>query len=334
MLTFSWPWMAFLIPLPLISWLLLPANKKAEGESMPELLFPYTDRLSAAFSENYISPPRSKKWFIILLSLLWVFLVLSVMCPVWKHQSPPANRKGYDLMLAVDVSLSMNAIDFSTKEKTLTRLDSTKEVVTNFAQHRQGDRLGLILFAEHAYLQMSMTFDTVSLTQMLNNAMAGMAGPSTAIGDAIGVAIGELRNKEGSRVLILLTDGADTSSSIPPIEAAKIAQKYDIRIYTIGIGSQKSVPYLDAKGKTAMIETDMDEKLLQDIADITGGQYFNAKDAQALQEIYGKINQLEKIDLVIKEYYRSAPLYRYPLGIACLLFLILCLFPLCRSYVL
>jgi Ca-activated chloride channel family protein len=333
MFAFNWPCMLLLLPLPLITWTLLPANKNANDDTMPELLFPYTNRLNEAFAGRNVNHPKSKKWFIITLSLLWFFLVLTVMCPIWRHQSLLINSKGYDIMLAVDISLSMNIVDSAEKEKSITRLDSTKEVVTNFTKQRQGDRLGLILFGEHAYLQVPMTSDTFGLNQMLNKAMPGMAGPSTAIGDAIGIAVRELRNRtDGSKILILLTDGADTSSSIQPLKAAEIAKQYNIRIYTIGIGDQGSAFFTDANGKVSTIDTSMDEKLLQDIANITGGQYFVAREDQTLEKIYNKINELEKIDLTTKEY-QFTSLYRYPLGVACLLFLMLCLSPLYRRFV-
>jgi Ca-activated chloride channel family protein len=130
----------------------------------------------------------------------------------------------------------------------------------------------------------------------------------------------------------LLTDGADTSSNIPPIKAAEIAKQYNIRIYTIGIGDQGTVSSPAVNGQGSMINTSMDEKLLQDIANITGGQYFMAKEDQTLEKIYNKINELEKIDLTTKEY-QFTSLYRYPLGVACLLFLILCLSPLYKRFV-
>ena len=333
MFAFNWPWMVLLLPLPLITWTLLPANKNANDYTVPELLFPYTTRLNEAFVSHYVNHPKSKKWFVTILSLLWVFLVLTVMHPIWRHQSLLINSKGYDIMLAVDISLSMNVVDSSQKEKSMTRLGITKEVVTNFIKQRQGDRLGLILFAEHAYLQVPMTSDTFGLTQMLNNALPGMAGASTSIGDAIGIAVRELRNRtDGSKLLILLTDGADTSSNIPPIKAAEIAKQYNIRIYTIGIGDQETVSSPAVNGQVSMINTSMDEKLLQDIANITGGQYFMAKEDQTLEKIYNKINELEKIDLTTKEY-QFTSLYRYPLGVASLLFLILCLSPLYKRFV-
>lgn len=333
MFSFNLPWLILLLPLPLLTWLILPASKKSNDGDLPEVNFPYVERLKAAFGGKHLQQPKSKKWFVVILSLLWALLVLSVMSPIWIDKSYPIQKKGYDIMLAVDISLSMNVIDMTSKNEPTTRLDATKQVITKFVERRIGDRLGLILFGEYAYLQVPMTFDTLSLSMMLNKAVAGMAGGSTAIGDAIGLAVRQLRDRPNdSRILILLTDGSDNSSSISPTQAAKIAAQYNIRIYTIGIGSQGMVPYPDpATQKIVMIPSIIDEKLLQNIASITGGEYFSAKDSKTLDNIYNKINELEKIDLTTVEY-QYISLYKYPLGVACLLFLILCLFPLRKRF--
>ncbi|CAF3764517.1 unnamed protein product [Rotaria magnacalcarata] len=154
-------------------------------------------------------------------------------------------------------------------------------------------------------------------------------GPSTAIGDAIGIAIAELRRRTSeSKVFILLTDGTDNSSNLPPLEAAQIAEKYGIRIYTIGVGSDNTMSH--SMGNTNL-DQGVNEVMLQKIADITGGKYFRAKDDYSLEKIYNKINDLEKIDLTITEY-RSKSLHKYPLLVACFLFLVLCLMPLYRRF--
>ncbi|PCJ25245.1 MAG: VWA domain-containing protein [Rickettsiales bacterium] len=329
MFTFYWPLMVLLLPVPLIIWFFLPPDKNANSDSSPELLFPYVQRLLTAFERKEVAPSDSKKYFIIMLSLLWASLVIALMRPQWADQMEYDHKKGYDIMLAVDVSASMEALDFSTLTKSISRLDVTKEVVSNFAGRRKGDRLGLILFGEHAYLQVPMSFDTLAVSKMLNNAVSGMAGASTAIGDAIGIAVREIRSRpKKSRILILLTDGADTSSNIPPIEAAKIAKHYGIRVYVIGVGRSGPVPYPNQFGQISMVEIGMDEEMLAKIAAITGGQYFKATDSTALEVIYDKIDKMEKIEINMLGYKIRQPLYRYPLGFACILFLALCLMPL------
>ena len=201
----------------------------------------------------------------------------------------------------------------------ISRLDVTKEVVGKFVLGRQGDRVGLVTFGENAYLHVPLTLDTVSVSRMLNDTVAGMAGNATAIGDAIGLSVKTLRDRpEGSRVLVLLTDGDDNASSIPPLEAANLAKQYGIRIYTIGVGRNGPVPFPTQTGGYALANVTMDEVLLKEIANITGGQYFLATDQKALQSIYDKIDVLEKTEANHSTFFVRKPLYYYPLGAAML----------------
>jgi Ca-activated chloride channel family protein len=334
MFMFQWPWMIVLLPLPFIVRAILPERKRNPLNTTPELRFPALDRLKLAFSSHQKNPERSRRLFLTLLSLLWVSLVLAVMRPQWVDQFTHLQSEGYDLMLAVDISGSMRALDFSTEEKMVSRLDVTKNVVEKFVHDREGDRIGLILFGENAYLHVPLTLDTTSVSQMLQNTVSGMAGNATAIGDAIGLAVRNLRDRpEGSRVIVLLTDGEDTASSIPPLEAAKLAQQYGIRVYVIGVGKNGLVPYPDGRGNIVMAEVPLDEELLKEIANLTKGQYFRATNEHALQEIYDKINVLEKTKSNMRTYVIRQPFYPYPLGLAALLFMILGLFPLCRRQV-
>ena len=333
MFAFYWPWMALLFPLPFIAWYFLPPDKNANADTSPEISFPHANLLAISFTDQAASVSGSKKWFIISLVSLWFFLVISVMRPQLLNNLQHSNKDVYDIMLAVDISSSMRALDFSTEDTKISRLDVTKNVAGNFVLGRKGDRLGLILFGEYAYLQVPMTFDNNAVNKMLQKSVEGMAGLSTAIGDAIGLAAREVRNKSTqSRILVLLTDGSDTSSNIPPLEAAQIARQYGIRIYVIGVGTKGLVPYPDDDGKVHMVEVGMDEPMLQKIANITGGQYFKAEDSQALQGIYNKINELEKVKVNNLEYKIRRPLYRYSLGIACILFLVICLIPIFRRF--
>lgn len=328
MFLFYWPWMGLLLFLPILVWQFLPALKKLR-ESSPEVLFPEISRLSQAFPTYRKQPKKSGRWLVVILSLLWICLVIAVMRPQKVDQFTYVENKGYDLMLAVDISGSMKALDFSTKQEIKSRLDVTKKVVGEFVRERQGDRVGLILFGGQAYLHVPLTLDTFSVSHMLNNSVSGMAGEATSIGDAIGMAVKNLRERpEGSRVIILLTDGEDTASSIPPIEAAKIAKQYGIRIYTIGVGKDGTVPYPDGRGGVIMAEMSMDEELLKEIAQITDAAYFRATNKIGLQDIYSRINALEKTEAESREYLIREPLYRYPLAFAGLFMLLICLIPL------
>lgn len=331
MFMFHWPWLCLLLPLPLVVRLLLPRSKKSEVNTTPELRFPDLSLLQKAFSGHQHKGSPFDRLFLVILSLSWLFLVLAVMRPQLVDQYSQIQNEGYDLMVAIDISGSMQALDFSTKEKMVNRLDVTKEVVGKFVRERHEDRIGLILFGENAFLQVPLTLDTSSVNYMLSNAIPGLAGFGTAIGDAIGLGVRNLRERpEGSRVIILLTDGVDTASSIPPLEATKLAKQYGIRIYSIGVGKNGAVPFPDDHGRIQMVKVPMDEDLLKEIATITDGKYFRATDQFALQDIYDKINQLEKTKSNVRTYLIQKPLYRYPLGIAVVLLLILSLFPFYR----
>lgn len=326
MFEFYWPYFAILLPLPLLVLWFFPKINNDENPNKHSLLFPNLSNIQKAFDKEASEKAAGSNIYLLLLILFWIFLILALMRPQIIDQTQEIHEKGHDILLAVDISPSMNALDFSTPEKNITRLDITKTVIKNFIAKRTTDRLGLILFGEHAYVQVPLTHDTNQVATMLDNAAAGMAGMSTAIGDTIGVAIKNLRNRnEKNRILILLTDGDDNSSIIPPDEAAEIARNNGIKIYTIGIGKAGLVPFPDEYGKIHMVEIGMDEVLLQKIATITGGSYFKAEDDITLEKIYQKIDQLEKIQYDLRTFQISTPLFRYPLGLASFIFLILAL---------
>lgn len=309
----------------------MSASKKKEQVRAPNIRFPATDRLKQAFPSFQISTKSSNTAFFSLLLAIWTLLVLSFMQPEWVNQFRQVKNKGYDLMLAVDISDSMQALDFSTSTETISRLDVTKQVIGNFVKDRQGDRVGLVTFGEHAYLHVPLTLDTISVSKMLNDTTFGMAGRATAIGDAIGLSVRTLRNRpEGSRVLILLTDGEDNASSIPPLEAAKLAKQYGIRVYTIGVGKKGPVAFPNQFGGYGTVEMSIDEDLLKEIATMTGGQYFLATDKKALQSIYSTINTFEKSEANVKEFFIRDPLFHYPLALAMFLLLFLIIKPVYR----
>lgn len=326
MFHFHSPWFALLLPLPLIIHWLVPALPKQNHNETTEIFFPALHRLKNIFPSSYVIKKRSHTAFFSFLLTSWILLVLALMQPENVDQFRQVKNKGYDLMLAVDISASMQALDFSTSDKPISRLDMTKEVVGNFIKGRQGDRVGLILFGQNAYLQVPLTLDTVSVSRMLNDTVPGMAGNATAIGDAIGLGVRTLRERpSGSRVLILLTDGEDNASSIPPLEATKLARQYGLRIYTIGIGKSGLVPFPNQWGGYGMGEVAMDEKLLQEIAKETGGQYFSATNKKMLASIYAKIDQLEKSEANETLFLIREPLYQYPLSLSLLILLTLTL---------
>lgn len=326
MFHFHSPWFALLLPLPLLLRWLLPALPKEKRDEASEISFPAVHRLKNVFPACQSTKKRSDVIFFGLLLLSWMLLIVALMQPENVDQFRQVKNKGYDLMLAVDISASMQALDFSTPDKAINRLNVTKEVVGNFIKGRQGDRLGLILFGQSAYLHVPLTLDTTSVNRMLNDTAPGMAGNATAIGDAIGLGVRTLRERpSGSRVLILLTDGEDNASSIPPLEAAKLAKQYGIRIYTVGIGKKGLVPFPNQFGGYGMGEVSMDEDLLKEIAKETGGQYFSATNQKMLASIYDKIGELEKSEANETLFLIREPLYQYPLSLSLLVLLALTL---------
>ncbi len=326
---FYWPYMALILPLP---WLLGRfITPKSQNKFIPCLRFPYVQRVQKAFG-NCEHKKRNISWYKILFMLLWLMLTLTLMRPQLINQFTQMKSHGYDLMLAVDLSGSMRALDFSTKTQAINRLDATKAVVHDFVAQRQGDRVGLILFGSQAFLHVPLTLDTLSVGKILDNTLIGMAGEETAIGDALGVAVKTLRQRpENSRVVILLTDGTDTASTIPPLQAAKLAKQYNIKVYTIGMGRNGPVPILDQFGRTVITQMPLDEHLLKQIAQETGGKYFHATDKKTLQKIYTHINKLEKTKAETKELIVYKPLYRYPLSMALIILLICTIFSLRRA---
>jgi len=323
---FYWPWLALLLPLPLLVRWIFPLRITNRDEGI-RLKFPSLKRLEGIFPTSIVRQSKTNFSIMITLFVVWILLIIALMQPEKQDRFIQVKNKGYDLMLAVDISGSMQAVDFSTTAKTLSRLDATKEVVSKFLMERQGDRVGLIVFGEHAYLHVPLTLDTLSVSKMLLQTVSGMAGNATAIGDAIGLSIRTLRERpEGSRVLVLLTDGEDNASNIPPLEAAKLAKLYGIKIYVIGVGKNGNVPFPNGFGGYQMVKVSIDEKLLKEIASITGGQYFLATNQKALSSIYAEINELEKTESNQDVYFVREPLYYYPLGLALALLLLSALY--------
>ena len=291
MLSFSWPWMILLLPLPLLLAKLSKIRKK-ENKITASIIFPKLEQLRSAFFNSKSKPSKLFNWRLVLCAIAWLCLVVSLMRPELIKDKTYAKNTGYDLMLAVDLSRSMETVDFRDGNKYISRIAATKKVVSNFVQHRTGDRIGLIVFAEQAFLTIPLTLDTTTVVKMLNNLLIGMAGESTAIGDAIGIGVQNLRKRPlTSRVLILLTDGADTASRIPPLEAAKIAANDKIKIYTIGVGDK------------------LDEGLLEEIATMTGGTYSRVTSVDALEEVYTQIDSLEKSEASQRVLIIKTPLY-------------------------
>jgi Ca-activated chloride channel family protein len=254
--------------------------------------------------------------------LLWLSLLLAAARPTWVGEPVTLPLSGRDLMLAIDISGSMREDDMLVGNDYVSRLDAVKAVVADFLEARRGDRVGLILFGEQSYLQTPLTFDRATVGIQLGEALPGFAGNATAIGDAIGQSIRTLRDRPAeSRVLILLTDGANTAGS-DPRQAARIAKEAEIRIHTIGVGADRKVEhgFFGFKRETNP-SRDLDEELLRFIAEETGGQFFRARDPEAMAAIYEAIHRLEPVPEE-KSYRPRKSLFHWPLAAALVLALV------------
>jgi Ca-activated chloride channel family protein len=297
MIEWLWPWMLLALPAPWLAYRLLPAASSSE----PALRAPFFSDWQQLQDESAGPRRTGKRLPLVLLALTWLLLLLAAARPVWVGEAIELPDSGRDLMLAVDISGSMRIEDMQIGRVIARRVDAVKQVASEFIERRRGDRLGLILFGSNAYVQSPLSFDTTTVTRFLNEAQIGFAGQETAIGDAIGLAVKRLRERPAeSRVLILLTDGQDTASTVKPLEAAKLAAETGIRIHTIGIGADEmTLPGLFGSSfgrRQVNPSAELDEESLQNIAALTGGRYFRARNPQELADIYQLLDQLEPVE--------------------------------------
>jgi len=315
--SFAAPYWLWLLPLPALAYWLLPAAKQDDAA----LRLPTFSVLTDLAQE---SRHHAAWWRLLLLVMIWLLLLLAAARPQWIGQAVQLPAKGRDLLIAVDLSGSMNTEDMVTNGKQVSRIAAIKHVVSEFVRRRTGDRLGLVLFGTHAYLHVPLTFDRNVVEQQLNEAQIGFAGENTAIGDGIAIAVKRLRERPvQARVLILLTDGANNSGEIDPRQAADLARMAGVKIYTIGIGADSMVVRNFFFSQSINPSADLDEKALTDIANTTGGQYFRARDPQQLDAIYREIDHLEPIDQDPETFRPVHELFFYPLSVAAVLSLLL-----------
>lgn len=311
MFEFAWAWMFLLAPLPwLARWLLPPADT---GEAALKVSFLHElEQHSGRRALIQLPPWRRQIRFV----GIWLLLLCAAARPQFLDEPLPVPSSGRDLLIAVDVSGSMAYADMQLEDQDATRLEVVKHLFGDFIEERQGDRVGLILFGSQPYLQSPLTFDRNTVRTWLDEALIGIAGNTTAIGDAIGLAIKQLRLKPAdSRVLILITDGANNGGQIPPLIAARLAAEQQIRIYTIGIGANPG----STPGQFLGLQRpalDLDEPTLQAIADTTGGEYFRASNSQQLQSIEAAIDRLEPISLQAFNIRPAQALFAWPLALA------------------
>lgn len=316
-ISFEWPFIGLLLPLP---WLVQRFIAPNPIQQTP-IWVPFFDQIKSAHQQQ----PRTQwtsqsKLFLGLLWIIWCLLLFAASRPIWLGTPIKNPQSGRDLMLAVDISRSMETMDLNWQNQSVSRLDVVKAVVSDFVERRHSDRLGLILFADHAYIQSPLTFDRQTLKQLLIEAQIGFAGRNTAIGEAIGMGIKRLKQRpQNNRVLILLTDGANTAGEISPRKAADLAKTAGVKVYAIGMGADRIARNTLFGTEYINPSKDLDEATLQYIATTTGGQYFRAKSSQELDRIYHLLDQLEPIDLDAPEYRPIHQWFYWPLGLALVL---------------
>ncbi len=310
MIHIAWPWMLVALPLPwlLVRW--LPPAQPRGGA----LFLPFADGVLHSTTVGARTMPRTRA---VLFAVCWLLLVCAAIRPQWLDAPQAVATTGRRLLMAVDVSGSMATEDMANGAS---RLQAVQQVAGEFIQHRRGDQVGLILFGTQPYLQAPITADLATVKQFLDEAVVGIAGPQTAIGDAIGLAIKRLRDtpeqsrKKGDTVMVLITDGANDAGVMDPMEAAQIAARMGLRIYTIGVGAAAQPGFFGHSGNT-----DLDEGSLKAIAQATGGAYFRATDAQALQQVYAQIDKLEPSAGRDQWYRPTTEWFFWPLALALLL---------------
>lgn len=311
MFEFVYWWVFLLLPLPLLVRYFLSPKK----QSYTQVWIPLADGL-----HQQKTTKRNPLFSFIIPWLLWLLLLSTIAKPIWYDQPIRIQQQSRDMILSLDLSGSMDEVDMPLNGKTVNRLTLVKSIVKDFVKTRQGDRLGLILFADHAYLQTPLTFDVETVSTMVDETQIGLVGNRTAIGESIAMAIKRfVENKNEQRVLILLTDGANTAGKIKPIVAAQQAAKNNIKIYTIGIGADEMIKRGFFGNQRVNPSADLDEKTLTEIATLTNGQYFRARNQEDLQKIYDTINQLQPVDSEFLEFRPEKNLFFWPLSLAILI---------------
>ncbi|PBJ02995.1 MULTISPECIES: VWA domain-containing protein [unclassified Pseudomonas] len=300
----DYPWLLILLPLPWLGYRYLPDYREARSA----VRVPFFGAMSRAVGQAPSQAgTRSNRWQLLLNLLVWTLLLVAASRPVWVEQPIERQQPVRDLMLAIDISQSMETTDFSDANgQKINRLAAVKEVVHGFIDKRKDDRIGLIVFGTGAYPQAPLTLDHTSLSLLLDDTGIGMAGPNTAIGDAIGLSLKLLEQAhEQEKVLILLTDGNDTSSAITPDHAAAMAAAKGVVIHTIGIGD----PNAEGEAKVNL-------QGLQDIAQATGGRFFRAEDRNALDQVYTTLDKLTPHQVKTLSHQPKLDLFWWPLGAA------------------
>lgn len=315
MLELAWPWVFLLLPLPWLIRLLLPPVETQDAALKISFLAEL-ELLTGRRAQRL--RPRWQQQLPFL--AIWILLLLAAARPQQVGELLPVPGTGRDLLLAVDISGSMDTPDIPWHGEFITRLEVVKQLFGDFIEARHGDRVGLILFAGQAYVQSPLTFDRKTVRLWLEEARIGMAGQNTAIGEAIGLAIKRLRDTpaKGQRLLVLITDGANNSGAVDPRSAARLAANEHIKIHSIGIAAPSGNHASRNNSASLNTANALDEAMLRNVAALTGGQYFRAASSEALKHIGKALDQLEPVLRDETRQYATQALYPWPLAAALL----------------
>lgn len=318
MLSLAYPWMLILALVPLVF-----RQRKGQSAAVEAPVLPTGHWLSDLPGVTH-SGSATPRWHKALLLVCWLLIVLALARPQHVGETVQVPVSGRDMLLVVDISPSMDERDMVLQGQGINRLQAVKRVLDDFISRREGDRLGLLLFGTEPYIQAPLTFDLETVRTLLFEAGIGMAGRATAIGDALGLAVKRLRERpQEQRVIILLTDGANTAGQLTPDKATEIASSIGARIYTIGIGAESKVERGLLGSRRVNPSRDLDEALLTRMAESTGGRYFRARSLPELEMIYESINQLEPIEQDGQFYRPVTDLFYWPAALAVFLWLAL-----------
>ena len=304
MIELAQPWLLLLLPLPLLSWWLLPPHR----QRVSALRVPFFEALvevSGVEARSGAVVLRRRALQMGIAIVAWILLVVGLARPEWVGEPIVRSEAARDIMLAIDLSGSMDTRDFPDESgANVRRLDAVQRVVDRFVAERDHDRIGLIVFGNRPFVQLPFSRDVETARALVDLMEVGMAGPQTALGDAIGLAIHSFESSEvEERLLILLTDGNDTASTMSPLNAAGIAKLAGVEIYTIGIGDP-----------TAQGEDRVDFDALRSVAERTGGRFFDAQDEQTLGEVYRRIDEMATADIRTQSWRPRESLVHWPAG--------------------
>jgi len=316
MLEFSWPWIFLALPLPLLVYWLVPRAPRQDAA----LRIPFFRQLlqlhtgtSHQYNKNLIT--------LIACSVIWLLVVTAASRPQWVGEPVQIPTTGRDMMLTLDMSGSMEARDMFLNNTQLSRFQVMKAVISDFVEKRRGDRLGLALFAAHAYILTPMTYDLGTVQRLVEELEIGMIDESaTAIGDAIGISVKHLRTQpQNRRIMILLTDGINNAGELTPLQAAQLARTEGIIMHVVGIASDQFAQRSMFGSRPGALVSEIDDATMTEAAELTGGRYFRARTLEDMVAIYDELDRMEPIEQDEQTYRPITQLFHWPLGLALLL---------------